>query len=575
MSQSPRSSSLLPLTSIACFALLYPENARGADEWSNPAQRAAWSEALEVESTGPSSSAVLYNEAGSVAGLHGDFPIPDAKVSTIRAWIYAHREMLGILPNEFVDPDTKTPFFEALPDGPDNVYSEQTGTVFWFSAVIGDVKANPGTFKVFVDKRTGSIRGLYSSFEPTTEGYSTPNIGFTEGKAWDAVETLLGTALIERLSATQLWSSVGWLLERKPGKKELLWLVQGQTASGNVENFIVSPSGVLHREGGIAWLGGPIPQTHRGYTPSGDVYWQSNSAGGCNALGPGCTNPAFGDSLITRVNAPLVALFWSNLSSQNFTGTYLDWPWTGPNQAPLKSLQKTSVSGTQQSMSVTLAHPGSLCRDALGRGTTPCGFGESGAYSIVMGAGDTEVGILGHEFGHAMIRDLKRTSHNQMETNPALRRASQLTEAVCDYIGIVQEDFTFKAMDPNPSAQRTDFSFSAPSNGLVLNWPTSACIPALNTSRLGLGYAWFQAWKKMGAYITPHARRDVLFRAWQASILIAYFYTTNDYPTPLDMAAAHLAMVPTPLYNYGNQPYPNSLLAYEVIRELSQGQGCW
>lgn len=548
--------------------MCFPQASLAADEWSTPSQRAAWSEALEAESVGEASSGILFNEAGSVAGLHGDFPVSSFKVSAIRGWIHAHREMLGLLPSEFVDYDKTTAFYEALPEGSDGVYGEQTGIVLSFSVVIGDVKAGPGSFKVFADKRTGRIRGLLSSHEPTTQGYLPPVVGFTEGKAWDAVESYLGAPLRDRSAATQLWTSVPWLTERTPKQKELLWVLRGETDQGDVEVFIVSPTGVLHREGGKAWLG-EVPQVHRGYGTFGNIYWQSSGVGGCNGPGPTCTNPAFQDSLASRVEVPLFAEIWSNLSLTNWSSSYLDWPWTGPDEAPLKSVRAKNAIGTTRELGVVVAHNGSECGTASG-GFTPC----SSYTTLWMGPGDVGASIYGHEMGHNVIKDLKSTSHNQFVTGNA-GRAAALTEAIADYIGIVQEDFRLKADDPNPAAPRTDFKLEAPSTNLVIDWKSSSCQPAVpvRSARGALGRGWFEAWQKMGAYPTAHARRDVLFRAWQASILIAYSYTTNSFPTPRDMAAAHVAMIPSPLFSYPNRPYPNALLANEVLRELAPG--CW
>lgn len=397
-----------------------------------------------------------------------------------------------------------------------------------------------------------------------------PDLSYTEGKAWDAVETYLGTPLRERSSARQVWSSVGWLTQRTPKKKELLWVLRGETSAGNVESFIVSPTGVLHRESGVAWMGGAVPQVHRGYDSNGPIYWQTSGVGGCSALGPGCTNPAFNDSLASRAEVPLFAQIWSNLSSQNYTGSYLDWPWKGPDQAPLKSVQAMSAAGSPRTLNVVIAYAGSACY-ALGSQGTPC----SDYGTLYMGSGDIGPAIYGHEMGHSIVKDLKDTIHSQFVSGDALR-ANSVTEAICDYVGIVQEDFRLKADNPNPSAPRTQFRIAAPSTGLVIDWAMASCQPAsaARSARGALGYAWLQAWKKMGAYTVPHARRDILFRAWQASIAIAYFFTTDHWPFPRDIAAAHLSMVPTPLYNYGpNAPYPNTLLAQEVIAELSFG--CW
>ncbi|MCA3015053.1 MAG: hypothetical protein INH41_21915 [Myxococcaceae bacterium] len=257
---------------IALSFVLTPLDVSAADEWSTEQQRAAWREWLEAESLGNASSAVLFNEAGNVAGLHGDFPVPNFRVSSIQNWLHAHRQMLGLLPNESVDIDEKLAFYEALPDGPENVVNAQTGTVFSFSVVIGGVKAGPATFKVIADKRTGTIRGLYSSHEPTTQGFFEPNVSYTEGKAWDAVENYLGAPFRDRSAAAQLWSSVGWLTERTPKRKELLWVLRGETADGDVETFIVSPAGVLHRESGKASLGGDVRQVHRAYNTTGNIY---------------------------------------------------------------------------------------------------------------------------------------------------------------------------------------------------------------------------------------------------------------------------------------------------------------
>jgi hypothetical protein len=563
----------LPSTLGAVLALslvVTPLHVSAADEWSTEQQRAAWREWLEAESLGNASSAILFNEVGNVAGLHGDFPVPNFHVTSIQNWIYAHRQMLGLLPNELVDLDEKYAFYEALPDGPENVVNAQTGIVFSFSIVLSGVKAGRGTFKVIADKRTGTIRGLYSSYEPTTQGLFEPDVSYTEGKAWEAVESYLGAPILHRTSAGEVWSSVGWLTERTPKKKQLLWVLRGETSAGNVESFIVAPSGVLHQEGGLAWLGGPVPQVHHGYDVNQPIYWQTSGVGGCSALGPGCTNPALNDSLVSRIEVPLFAQFWSTLSSQNWTGSYLDWPWKGADQAPLRSVQAKAVDGRSRTLRVIVAYPGGVCA-ALGGIGAPC----SDYSTIYMGVGDTSTAIYGHEMGHNIVRDLKNTVHSQNTFGDALR-ANSLTEAMCDYIGVVQEDFRLKADNPNPSAPRTQFRLVAPSSGIVVDWNLASCQPSsgARSARGALGYAWLQAWKRMGAYTVAHARRDVLFRAWQASIAIAYYFTTDYWPFPRDMAAAHLAMVPTPLYSFGpNQPYPNTLLAQEVIMELSPG--CW
>lgn len=543
---------------LALFAVVSGK-ALADDEWSSTETRAQWLDQLGSEAVGEDRPVVLFNRAGAIAGLSGKFIIASKKPASVRDWVHAHRLMFGLTPAESLELDKITPFFEAEPDGTENVLNVQSGAVYWFSVIAQDTRADAGAFKVIVDLRNGVIvRGVYSAHQPTVEGYGYATAEFTESKAWDVVEAYLGAPVEYRSSAQRSWTSVSWLLNRAPARKELLWILSAQTAGGDVESFVVHPNqGVIHHGFGKASLGALIPELHRGYGSAGQIYWDSmSSAGGCTSLGPNCTNPAFSDSQFSRAEVPLLLEMWRNLSLQNYSGTYFDWPWTEPGRAPLKATQELSPIGSAQKLTVVLAHTGLECNPA----SPPC----SNYTSIWMGPGDVFVDLYGHEFGHSFVKDLKATSHSPTVPSGAL------TEAMADYFGIVQEDFRLKLADPNPTALRTDFKISSVSAGLTINWAAAGCVPAFISSHRGaLGRGWYEAWRRI--YPTPHARRDLLFRAWQASILQAYSYTTDSFPTALDMAAAQLSMASDPLTT--SLPYPNAVLAAEVIS--AGAPGCW
>lgn len=544
------------LLRCASLALILAGQALADDEWSSRENRESWLDQLSSESAGEDRPTIIFNRAGSIAGLSGKFVIANKKTVTVRDWVHDHRTMFGLTASESLDFDKITPFFEAIPDGTENVVSAQSGGVYWFSVLAEGIRADAGVFKVVVDLRNGAIvRGVYSAHQPTVEGYGAASAEFTEAKAWDVVEAYLGAPIEYRSSALRSWTSVNWLLNRTPNRKELLWVLSGQTGTGDVESFVVHPSlGVVHHGFGKASLGALIPEFHRGYGLAGQLYWDSTGGGGCNSLGGSCTNPAYADSRFSRIEVPLLLEMWRNLSLQNYTGTYFDWPWTEPGRAPLRATQEFSPIGSSQRLTVVLAHTGSECNPA----TPPC----SNYAAIWMGPGDIFVDLYGHEFGHSFVKDLKATSHSPTVPSGAL------TEAMADYFGIVQEDFRLKMDDRTPTAPRTDFQIHSVSSGQSVNWTTAACVPAFVSSHRGaLGRGWYEAWRRLCP--TPHARRDLLFRAWQAAILQAYSYTTDSFPTALDMAAAQLSLVSGPLNT--NLPYPNAVLAAEVLSAGSPG----
>ncbi len=530
------------------------------DKYSTLEQREVWVRQLSEESSTP--PITYFHPLGHLIGLSGSFAIAAQSADAAREWLLRHAAMLGIGPRERLVFIASRPFYEVREVNEGEFEDILVATSHRFAVQLGEGTFVQRDILAIVRNDSAILRGIFNGHIPAVAGYG-PYVTLSESSAQAAAEASAGASLTV-LEARQGWFDPTWAQTELPGTKDMHWLLKAETPDGRQQVFAIrniDASVTLATSGLEAAFS--LPQYHRGYLqfyspqrPDSRLYWTNINPGPqsvCLLPSADCTNPALNDSFASRGSWPEIVDIWHERSQPGGSPPLQwKWPWSGTHKSPFDNRNRTINS--------VLAHTGSDCSPF----PTPC----STSTTYWFGPGDINDGVVGHEYGHRIVAELK-------STQGGATAAGKLTEAMCDLFGVLSEDYRLQRAYPCTGTgcqpqhtPRTDFRFEAPSSNLVVDWQAFGGNCSVGM-RAALGRAFHASYSATANFTIP-LTRDAAFNAWQVSILRAYEMAPDAFPVASDLHAASVAQLPPQPWSSFPSPGP-AVNLYQAL----QATGCF
>lgn len=518
---------------------------------------AEWAKRLESESERP--PLVTFGRTGKVSAVAGAFHLDDRSAGAVSRWLLARREMFGL----GGDDSLRLAGTSARDEAPTE------SSVRYVFDVVHQGHAHSGMQLVTtVLGNRSTLVSVLNTFAGAKRA-GLPLKLSSEESAWQAAEARFGAALV-RTEAVQVWFDPSWALRRVPGTQELHWRLLGRDAGGAPQYAFIRASDNHPSYATPPVTRFAVRQTHKDH-PAGNVLWDSQTLpNGCVAGSPGCSGKALSESLLSRDIFPKVVDLWYRMSTPGGPGPFV-WPFSGLNRAPLDN-----AGG--RPFSVVVANPP---KAGLNVADLPTRDGSSATYNFPEGT--VTRGFVGHEYGHALLAQLKQLHPGNTGTDP-FSPAAAFTEAMADFIGIVSDHLITGAIPRPPSVAhwQTDFSigdFKYDVNGSVIEPPLVAwdiragdCVGA---GRARLGRAFINAWGMDVQFFgdRPRAVGEATYRAWWIDIMRSFALLPDfSFPTIKDFYDATVSRTFT--YDTPTERVPALFLKGEMEKLGLDVEGC-
>ena len=570
--------SLLALSLIAaltftagCARLLQPDRwPIERDAVSTPAQRDAWTRWLQSRSSAPVQ--VRYDALGHLHGLSADIDVGAAGEGAVLEFLNGSlRTQLGLRAEESLRvAQSGEQMLPVLREGRYSLVAQRTLRV---AIETGGFQELGRYIVVVLDPKASRLQGLYNAHLPALDGYVRPGRWLPLEEALANVQRAEGSAVTLQ-SSSQGWYAPDWSATRRPGVKDLGWLLTVKTARGNPRDYIVSAS-----TGEILFTGPEIyyvvHQDHNSYAAQGRTYFSTlPGRTRCDSLSPPqCNDPAFTDSLVSRMAFPALTAEVEQLTTPGYRGISGVWnvPDSWKGKARLMPFQNNHLDPNTDAVKVVVAATSATSGDC-GRYPPPCANQSVHIY----GVGDTDASVYGHEYAHTLFAQSKILA-TQIGVD------GQLAEGVMDISGVTFENaFLVRKAPCNQDCNtaltpRTDFVLRAPSQSFIVDLRPPA--PSCGEPRLWLGRSFFAAVNELALnsiVCRPNAscglptrpgvflpEQDVALEVMYSAFLKVFADTPRVQPRPEDVLAAALMTT-------GNDPTQPVAILH---RKLSQAAG--
>ncbi|MDX2150539.1 MAG: hypothetical protein SFV54_07385 [Bryobacteraceae bacterium] len=264
----------------------------------------------------------------------------------------------------------------------------------------------------------------------------------TPADAFAQAEFILGTSFSVREASRLTLADGSWLDCHSLSFHELHWWLVGVDSTGTRRSLVLSArSGdlVVEYEGLVA-RHTPRHEKHIPTNPlapfSSPASFEWNSLAGqgpisCVAPTPSgaCSEPFFSEAQLSKTVIPETVDYWFNRSK--ICNSSIDWPFT-PVYPPLPQyterckVRPVSAGTGTNTLQVTIAESGATCTGS------PCWFRSR----LVLPTGTVSRSLVGHEWGHEVLRSLGQFNH----TTDGLAPNNAVTEFLSDFFGISNEN---------------------------------------------------------------------------------------------------------------------------------------
>jgi hypothetical protein len=417
---------------------------------------------------------------------------------------------------------------------------------------------------VRVDPKTGLMHSVFNGHVPPIQGYGSHQLLFTKDQALAAAQSYEGGRIQEIFSELG-WFTAGWMSGNTPTAKVFVWRLKTISSVGGLRDFIVGATtgSVLYASDRMSAF---VNQVHEGYVLGGTIEYSSLDPNvGCPPMT--CSQPAFGDSLISRDIVPKITSEWETRTTPGNVGTSGWWrvPPTWLNIPRLNPFQNNFANPATDFFTLVVADTSTTDCSPY---PPPCGNGRS---QMFYGMGDTDGSVYGHEYGHNLLNTTNKMLVSQVGAT------GQTTETLCDIVGVAGEDFEHQRETPcfsnsgSCTGTRSDFKLTSVEAGTIdLTQVASACtIP-----RGWIGPSWFHAMNDVrtvmlndlsGAPITTI--RDWSVEVTARAMLEAFDIAPDMFPDQMDVYSAAITAA-------GNQWVSPATFLRDELASATSGVQC-
>ncbi|MFZ5440891.1 MAG: hypothetical protein ACOZQL_12850 [Myxococcota bacterium] len=419
-----------------------------------PEARDEWTAKLKEDSL--SNPILVFSTLGHLEAAAGDFPVIGT-VAGVRDWLLERGELLGLPQSAQLDFIEAHPFYEF--DEEDSPTS--TGHRLGFRVRVGDLRS-PSFIWVILRNSRETIRGLYNTFDPPLLGYYPGLLDCKAEEAWGQAEAHAQSSLT-RKSAEAVWFDESWAKTRTPGPKVRHWTLTAVDENGIHRHFAVScETGAVTFEDQTNWdfAGGMLINGYdMSYPFDGDYFNSSAAADSCietnSSPSATCTDPAFTMTQRLREGLSNTIDTWAAFTTPSATWT------AGPKFTvpDIKAIAADAISSTWCGQGVPCARQNIYAFPSFPSLPQP---------DVTQAAND----MIGHEYGHAMLRSYKSLEVNQA---PPFTVRGQFTEGMCDLVGIATEDLIASSSN---ASYRTDWKLNPdhPFTSLRFDWMSGSAV---------------------------------------------------------------------------------------------------
>jgi hypothetical protein len=466
---------LLAVALTLTQSLAFAEPYSFIDAWSTSPQRDVWRATLGAMSLGPAQA--NFHLAGHIHSMTGKFPVSPGNGSGVLAFLQNLQDMLGLSAAEglVLAEQHRSTTLSANATG---LITEVPMLEMRFAVTFEGYREVRRAIVVHFSEATGAVLGLFNGHLPTVGSYETVGSPKTLAQVSQIAKASEGEQ-ISVLESTLGWFMPSYLSGQALGNRQLVWILRVRASSGSERDYIiVATTGVITYRGDTKF--NFVSQEHRGYSRSGVVHWTTDAAAPkCTAISSTCTDPAFGDSVLSQQNFPRVTDHLEYLTTAGSSGVSGFWR-APPSWELTPSLNpwRNNSGATSTNLIAILADgvAGSFCNSGPNAVQPPCGQGIVLAFS----PGDRDVSVFGHEYSHRLL-SAKKILRSQSGVD------GQTTEAMCDVVGVGVENGALARAQPCADScpyPRTDFVLSVLAN----SWrPTGFSVDMRSVANLSCG----------------------------------------------------------------------------------------